>query len=619
MKLYSLKIKGFRQLFDTEILFGDATFLIGQNNASKTSVLAAIEYLLSDKKIPNDEFFHINTRVDGTPQVTKRLVDEIVLTAEFRNVPKDALTWRGFKGRLLKYKTKSAEDSGLRILYRKTFRSTGEVEIELREFKRTIKKEFEKSKAIEDFFTAGANPGIFEEYFPGQDKSKNLTAKQRESLQAIDELWDVDEQEESWFKNPGGIPGNVLSRLPRYLLIPAQDRADEITGTSGTLLNTLNELFKDVRDQSKNYLQAREFLSKLASELDPEKEDSEFGQMMGELNNVLGDVFPETRIYAKATLSDPDKSLRPSFEVKMSSNIISDVRLQGTGMIRAAVFALLRFRKRFEDKQLEKTGSPLRPLFIGFEEPEIYLHPHAANQMRDVIYDLSLSPSNQIACTTHSPYMIDLSKKSGQVLNHLRFENVNGHIYQDEKYDLYVASAFAFNTTDAYEALEKDEKSYVKMILKVDDYIARVFFAKNILIVEGDTEEIVIKDSLKRLSKEERNKIRYDWQIVKARGKAAIIPLIKYFNLLKFNIYVMHDLDKGVDGAEIFNEPIKKALGNNERLFPLENCVEDVLGYKAPSREKPFTAYEKMSGFGENWDGLPEAWRGTLTKIFSLH
>ena len=43
--------------------------------------------------------------------------------------------------------------------------------------------------------------------------------------------------------------------------------------------------------------------------------------------------------------------------------------------------------------------------------------------MKEVIYELS--DSNQIICTTHSPYMIDLSKDKKQILNklHIRDEN----------------------------------------------------------------------------------------------------------------------------------------------------------------------------------------------------
>jgi len=44
-----------------------------------------------------------------------------------------------------------------------------------------------------------------------------------------------------------------------------------------------------------------------------------------------------------------------------------------------------------------------------------------------------------------------------------------------------------FNITEAFKLLQDEDKNYVKMIFKVDDYIARVFFTKRIVVVEGDT------------------------------------------------------------------------------------------------------------------------------------
>lgn len=42
MQLYSLLIEGFRKHLKTKILFSDSTFLIGENNVGKSSVLYAL-------------------------------------------------------------------------------------------------------------------------------------------------------------------------------------------------------------------------------------------------------------------------------------------------------------------------------------------------------------------------------------------------------------------------------------------------------------------------------------------------------------------------------------------------------------------------------------------------
>ena len=51
MRLKKIKVQNFRKLNDVEINLGDATFLIGANNAGKSSTLDVIEYLVTDKKL----------------------------------------------------------------------------------------------------------------------------------------------------------------------------------------------------------------------------------------------------------------------------------------------------------------------------------------------------------------------------------------------------------------------------------------------------------------------------------------------------------------------------------------------------------------------------------------
>ena len=92
----------------------------------------------------------------------------------------------------------------------------------------------------------------------------------------------------------------------------------------------------------------------MAKELDPSDKSSEFGKTIVELNAIIASVFPESLIHVQADLSDPDKSLKPSFTVELSSNIRTPVVHQGAGMVRSAVFGILRFRQKW----LSKEGRP---------------------------------------------------------------------------------------------------------------------------------------------------------------------------------------------------------------------------------------------------------------------
>ncbi|MDR4951115.1 AAA family ATPase [Chryseobacterium sp. ES2] len=596
MKLYSLKISGYKRLKEVNLIFGDATFLIGQNNCGKSSIIKAIDILLSAKKQLSTVDFH--SIIDDETHEVKVDTNTITLEAEFRNLPAEAKTWRGFKGRIFSYDIPDdSEETGLSVIYRKTYELGKDVIIEFKSKVRNIKDIYSDCKKPQDYIDNGLSQETIEEYFPELQSNIGKGKAVLEKLDLIDEIWEISE-EETWFQNPGGIPGNVLKMLPRFLLIPVDVGLHEIQGSgNGVLSITLGELFQTVRENSEHFKNAQVHLNNLAKELDPQDDESEFGKMMNELNTVLSTVFPDSKLYASTSLSDPS-SLKPAFTVEMSSNIKTSIDNQGTGMIRAAVFGMLRYRQLWLSK---KEDDHARSLIVCFEEPETYLHPSAANQMREAIYELS-SNTSQIIASTHSPYIIDLSRKPKQILN--RLYNCGNHV-----------ECNTFSVTEKFKELQSVDKTYVKMIMKIDNYVSRIFFTKNVIIVEGDTEDILIRETLKLLDKAKYFRILSDFEIVKARGKAAIIGLIKYLTSMGIKPIVVHDLDLGEPNAAKYNQPIADALGGNGRIVVMENSVEEELGYEANS-EKPYKAYKQTLEWDNNWDNLPSNWKTKMSEIF---
>ena len=594
MRLHSLKIEGFKRIKSAEVLFGQATFLIGSNNSGKSTVLKAIEYLLSAKKqLTSQEYYSI---VDKETGETKLVTTIIILEGEFRNLPIDSKSWRGFKGRIFDYKQEG--ETGLSVTYRKTYELGKDVIIEFKSKEREISETYKSCKTGQDYIDRGIDSTVVSALFPDLTKPLGKSLATSEKLEELDEIWDIKDTE-TWFKNPGGIPGNVLKMLPRILMIPVDTSINDIQGsTTGVLGKTLNELFEDVRSNSVNYKNAQIHLDELAKELNPNDESSAFGKMIIDLNAVLASIFPDSKLHASTDLSDPNKVLKPSFNVEMSSNIRTSVEHQGSGMVRAAAFGILRFRQKWLS---QKEDEHARSLIICFEEPEIYLHPSAANQMRNAIYELS-GATSQIIASTHSPFIIDLSKKPRQILNRLSIDGNEIKI-------------FPFNVSDTFQSLVADDKQYVKMLLKIDDYVARVFFTENVIIVEGDTEDILFKESLNRLKRENYLNIISKFEIIKARGKATIIGLVKYLTAMGIKPIVVHDRDNETDGTKKFNEPIKQAVGSNGRIVQMIEDVEDEVGYKAEN-EKPFKAFQETEKWGEKWTDIPENWRKKMKEIF---
>jgi hypothetical protein len=154
------------------------------------------------------------------------------------------------------------------------------------------------------------------------------------------------------------------------------------------------------------------------------------------------------------------------------------------------------------------------------------------------------------------------------------------------------------------------------MILKIDDYVARVFFTKHVVIVEGDTEEIVLKETLNRLPRDRHLKVLADFEIVKARGKAAIVGFVKYLVAMGFSPTVVHDRDSATPGAVVFNAPIAAALAGHGQVVEMVENVEDEMGFPASTYEKPYKAYKHTLTWGDDWSDLPPAWRAKMKVIF---
>jgi putative ATP-dependent endonuclease of the OLD family len=94
MKLEKITIKNFRRIGEAEITLASSSFIIGPNNCGKTSVIDAIDALLSLKseKVTEADFRQLK---DGTKE------DTLELTGVFSNFSEETSQSRGFRGRII--------------------------------------------------------------------------------------------------------------------------------------------------------------------------------------------------------------------------------------------------------------------------------------------------------------------------------------------------------------------------------------------------------------------------------------------------------------------------------------------------------------------------------------
>lgn len=529
--------------------------------------------------------------------------DEIEIIAKYHNLPDEAKEWVGFKGRIIKIDIPLLEETENSIVYKKVWSITqSKPKVYILEYPKVPRDKFVAVTQVSELVSNIYTEDFLKEFFGEENFSKKLTVKAvKEKLEDLTEYWEVqDDQEPQWVENPGGIPGNVLPKLPRIVVVPAESCVSELTSSNGALHNLLGDLFEQVRSNSENYEQAQRFLNELASELNPNDAGTDFGKLIQELNGMVHNLFPDSSVHVSAALDKPEKTIKPQFSVELESNVKTEVSYQGHGMIRATAFQLLRFVQEFVNRNSEYPRSTI----FCFEEPEIYLHPAAANQLRDSLYELA-GPNCQIIATTHSPYMVNLGTDKSISLTKFSY-NKDGF-----------TGTTSFNLEGAFSDLQQDEKQNLKMLLKVDDYISRMFFTNKCVFVEGDTEEIVIRETIKRLSSDDKARVIGNCEFLRARGKAVFISIAKYLNALDVNYIFMHDRDAGTPRAEAMNAPILTQTGAGRRIM-IEECIEDLLGYAAPSNEKPYKAHEHISeNWGNHFNELPERWRNIFLDLCS--
>ncbi len=584
MIISRIQIESFRRIKKADISFEPASFLIGPNNTGKSSVIAAIDALLSleTEKLSQTDIYESDT---GDRD------EKTVITGYITGITPEVAGSRGFKGRV----------TNNEFVYRKTLTTASNKPVlETREYPYSLKAEYKGSKTFADLISKGISEDVLKEAYNILDINNEDKLK-KDWERSLPEVLDFDTNAEpTWVKNPGGIPQNVLSKLPRLIHVPAITDIKEIeSGEKRYILGEcLSLLFEDLIQDNPVAKTIQDNLDVLEKQMNPKEEESLIFNLLTEVNKIICDVFPNCGIVINPSLQNLLDVLKPKYEINIFSNIKTGVARQGTGLLRTCVFAMLRHHAHL--KLLKELHT--RTVVFAFEEPEQYLHPSAANMLRDTIY--SLGKSDQIICSTHSPWMIDLSQDP-QSLSRL-------YITDDRS-----ASAFNYSISSVLGSLPVDDIHRVKMLQVFDDELYRVFFADKVVIVEGDSELLSIRGTLKLLPPDIQKYIQSQYQIVKARGKASIISLIKYLKDLKIFPRVMHDGDYGTEGAEKFNKPIADILDNNDHLAVLNKNLEETLGYTLPSYDKPFKAFEYVNNWNSHTD-VPEQWRVSICKLFDI-
>lgn len=178
----------------------------------------------------------------------------------------------------------------------------------------------------------------------------------------------------------------------------------------------------------------------------------------------------------------------------------------GAGFQNAIVLAIL---KAFEERR--KNGA----LFL-IEEPEMYLHPQMQRSLYKTIR--KIGETNQIIYITHSPNFLTIPNFDEIILIS---KNENG-------------------TIATQSSLEVDEELRNKFRKELNSERNEFFFAKKVIIVEGDTEKMAFPEFANRL---EIDLDKVGSSIIEVGGKRNLVDFIELALSFNIPVSVVYDTD----------------------------------------------------------------------------
>ena len=416
----------------------------------------------------------------------------------------------------------------------------------------------------------------------------------------IREGWDVEAG--GWSTQvPWGAPNVANARRPEPHRVDAFDPPDvQAKAITDILMKALTDRVKNLKaneqeepnDYQKLIINVKELQKKIVAEA-----QEQIDTVNQELTSLVEKVFPNYKIDFDAKPEDNlDKTInlfKSDAQLLMgpADGYLSTIDRQGSGARRTLLWTALKFISENNQKGKDEEGAAVRPHVLLIDEPEICLHPRAIRDACTVLYDLPNGGNWQVMATTHSPIFIDFSRNNTTIVR----------VERNDDGDIQGTTVFRPDKVQ----LDADDKKNLKLLNLCDPYVAEFFFGGKVIIVEGDTEYTAF-NYIKSSKPDDYKNVH----IIRARGKATIVSVIKILNHFGSSYSVLHDSDTPRITTKAGREMANPAWGNNPNILaainakPAETTVRllaSLPNFEAAyfdeiiSTEKPYNALRTIS------------------------
>jgi predicted ATPase len=410
----------------------------------------------------------------------------------------------------------------------------------------------------------------------------------------------------------GGFDTLLQNACPTPVWIRGSSTPEEVLGLLRTLVQ--ETILKSIADQQvyTNAIAAIKLLDNAIVQ-------SEYAaSLQRNLNNAVASVFPRVSFAIK---NDETKDVTELFkttatiEIQEHEHPSLGLSSHGHGVRRQFIMSAFRGlalqleevkksakQRRHENYQISEIvtqpGTPKSRMLL-VEEPELFLHPAAIRSVRSLLHILASSSEFQVIAATHSPVIIDLARPH-TTLARVTASDVSGT-------RLHQVSSTLFSA---------EERETMKMLNYFDPYVCEAFFSSKVILVEGDTEAVAIRELLSRMREATAEAELDELHVVNCGTKMNIPFFQKVLTHFRIPHSVFHDLDEKLNqngqrsAAWTLNERIwdnivsARACGVSASRFVFHTEFESANGYHLdPAVGKPFSAYREAA----NWNLADES------------
>lgn len=365
---------------------------------------------------------------------------------------------------------------------------------------------------------------------------------------------------------PTGIDAAIKDFLPEPIYVEAvKDVSDEVkTSESATFGKLIGILMAEIEDQlgdvEKQFLAIQSKLSRVVGE-DGVEFDNRIERVKDIESTIAGFVrqsFPGVDLKIHVPVPKV-RSLINSAEILADDGHTGPIVSKGDGLKRAVTFAILRAYAELRTLNSDGQGSH-SGYWLLFEEPELYLHPHAQRQLFAALR--TFAEIHSVMVTTHSPLFFE-ADATETLIKMRKIPSADSAPPFAEALPVTLAGDLPMKT--AFQIVCHENNSIG-------------FFAKRVVLVEGDSDAVILP-MLAKLLNPEWDAAERNIAFARVQGKSNIQSYRTFFSHFEIPVSVVCDLDVITDGFERVspsNSSKETRVALLEELDRLSSAVSDL-------------------------------------------